>query len=336
MTSSTSNSEKPTTRSQLQALKRFTLRILLPFAVVVIVVCGVLDWVVRTQLIAKTPSHGAAKLSRVQAENPGEIPIFGSSRALGSYIPDTLGPQFYNYGMNGIGYGMMDVFVKLECAKKGKTTPIVLNFDYDMFVNDVGDPDSYLPHSHLQGVRKLVGEANLYSWWWRIPGIRYFGSIDGFMKERLNERLQLTKSMNKGAAIEKNVLAPAAFAKLVQQRRDSVHLWRPRRDLLDSLQLRIGQYPHRKFCLVVGPYHQAYYSSFASEGFREAQKALARLDSIPNCIVIRIEGRDWPDGEFLNTTHVSYSGAGKFSRMLRDSLQIRGLIPPQNTVPSAQ
>ncbi|MGZ4056888.1 MAG: hypothetical protein ACXVPM_18390, partial [Bacteroidia bacterium] len=59
-----------------------------------------------------------------------EIPIFGSSRAAGSYIPDLLDTNCFNYGVEKTEHLLLELFLKNEYAKK-KTTPIIINFDYD-------------------------------------------------------------------------------------------------------------------------------------------------------------------------------------------------------------
>jgi hypothetical protein len=310
----------PTRHAQLHHLKKLALRILLPLLLLAILFCYTLDYIVKTQLIAQTPTHGAAKLSRIQESRPTEIPIIGSSRALCSYIPDTLGPEYYNYGINGIGFAVMDIFLQQELAQQGKTTPIILNFDYAMFYYQMGDLNSYLPHSEIPEVKTLLKRHDFYSLHMRIPGIRYFGSIDAFAKDRLNEKLQLNKAINKGAAIEKAVTPPPAFAKLVQQRRDTTEQFSPRPELIDTLLKRIQDHPNRQFIITMAPYHQSYYESIPQDHHARANQLFQTLKAFPNARVIRFDTQDWPDSLFFNTTHVSLLGAQKMSQMLRDSL----------------
>ncbi|MEY3443606.1 MAG: hypothetical protein RLZZ519_1887 [Bacteroidota bacterium] len=327
MTSSTSSSEKsvltaalPDRKSQLQQLKKLVLRILLPVSVLSVLFCFGLDWVIQTQLIRQTSTHGTNKLFRIQEAHPDEIPIFGSSRAQCSYIPDSLGRNFYNYGINGIGFAVMDIFLKQELAHQNKKTPIILNFDYQMFGYQMGDLNSYLPHSEIPEVKDLLIRNETYSNHLRIPGIRYYGAIDAFIKDRLNERLQLTKAINKGAAIEKAVTAPAQMAVLVQKRRDSTERFDPRPELVDTLCKRIEMHPNRMFYIVVAPYHAAYYASIPDIDQKKAKYTMDRLDAFPNAKLINFDTREWPDSLFFNTSHVSQLGAIKMSQMLKDSL----------------
>lgn len=331
MTSSTSNSEQktssaqsvlPTRKTQLQHLRKLFLRILLPLLVLGIIFCLGLDWFVKNQLIEKTSTHGAAKLYRIQELHPDEIPIIGSSRALCSYIPDSIGKNVYNYGINGIGYAVMDIFLQEELSQRGKKTPIILNFDYQMFAYQMGDLNSYLPHSELPAVRALLERNQFYSFQTRIPGIRYFGAIDAFTKDRLNERLQLTKAITKGAAIEKAVASPEQMAILVQKRADSAEYFKPHGELVDRLLGRIKSNPDRMFYLVVAPYHAAYYASIPKEDFTRAQRLMAEIDTLPNARLINFDTAQWSDSMFFNTTHVSLLGAIRMSQMLKDSLRL--------------
>jgi hypothetical protein len=331
VTSSTSNSEKssasvesvlPNRNTQLQHFKKLLLRLLLPLLLLGALFCLGLDWFVKNQLIQKTSTHGAAKLYRILEPHPDEIPIFGSSRAQCSYIPDTIGSNVYNYGINGIGYAVMDIFLNAELSKKDKKTPIILNFDYQMFAYQMGDLNSYLPHSDSPEVRALLERNQFYSFQTRIPGIRYYGAIDAFTKDRLNERLQLTKAINKGAAIEKAVTSPEQMAILVQKRADSTEYFKPHPELVDRLLSRINSHSDRMFYVVMAPYHPAYYASIPAEDFARAQHILAQIDALPNARLINFDTAQWSDSMFFNTTHVSLLGAIKMSQMLRDSLQL--------------
>ena len=101
MNSSISNSEATATARERKDARRFLSRYLLPFVVVLTVFCLVWDYFLRETVIFETEIQGVAKLHRIYEPHPGEIPIIGSSRALGSYIPDSIHPNAYNYGING-------------------------------------------------------------------------------------------------------------------------------------------------------------------------------------------------------------------------------------------
>jgi hypothetical protein len=312
----------PSGKAQWEAAVRLLMRILLPLAAVFILFCLVLDKFVRVQLIGENSTHGAGKLFRIQATRPLEIPILGSSRALCAFIPDTLGKNYYNYGINGIGYAVMDIFMKRELAQHGKHGPIILNFDFTMFYYQLGDRSSYLPHASMPEVKALLKRHDEYSPYMIIPGIRYFGGIDAIGKEYLNQRIELTKSTNKGAVIERIVTHPSHFEALVKRRIDTMEPWRPRKELIDSLFKRIGDHPEREFIIVVSPYHASYLHSIPSADLARVKQLFQQLDALPNARVIDFDTHDWPDECFSNTSHVSMIGARRVSQMLRDSLKV--------------
>jgi hypothetical protein len=322
MVPASDQSALPSGKAQREAAGRLLMRILLPLSAVFILFCLGLDRFVRVRLIGENSTHGASKLFRIQAPRPLEIPILGSSRALCAFIPDTLGKDYYNYGINGIGYAVMDIFMKHELAQHGKRGPIILNFDFTMFYYQLGDRSTYLPHAGMPEVKDLLKRHDEYSPYMIIPGIRFFGSIDAIGKEYLNQRIELTKSTNKGAAIERTVTSPSYFAALEKRRLDTMEPWRPRKELIDTLFKRIGDHPEREFFVVVSPYHPSYLHAIPSADLASVKQLFRRLDALPNARVIDFDTHDWPDECFSNTSHVSMIGARRVSQMLRDSLKV--------------
>jgi hypothetical protein len=320
----------PSPKEQRRHFGKLLLRILLPLMVIGVLACLGLDMLVKKYLIDQTPSHGAAKLYRIQESQPGEIPILGSSRALCTFIPDSIGPHYFNYGINGIGFAVMDIFLKRALARPD-TTPILLNFDYGMFFYQMGDINSYLPHTNLPEVRPLLRKSGQYGFQMEIPGIRYYGSMDAFMKDRLNEKLQLTKAANRGAAIDKAPFDSSYFALMVQQRRDSVQHWDPSQELIDTLFERIHTHRDREFVIVVAPYHKVFYEAMDPKSLQRGAIFLDWLDAEPNVRVVQWDTWEWPDRYFLNTSHVNLEGAQYTSKLLKEALAHPPAISPNDS-----
>jgi len=320
----TSNSEEA--KMERSMVRRFLLRYALPFCILFAVAALTWDWLLREQVIFRTETHGAAKLNRIMAKHPGEVAILGSSRALGSYIPDSLFPSAYNYGINGIGYRVMDLFLEKE-LQSGNTAPILVNFDYQMFVGSGGDPTNYLPFTSDPQIWQLMGDLGLQAPFYRIPGLRFYGGLDGYMREFLNQRMQLTKWVTRGASIEKNVLPQDHFEKLVKQRLDEPSGWTPDSILIGRFRQRIQQGKDRQWYIVVAPYHWSYYQSFHPGQLVTAKAFLHELDQLPQVKVIEINGATWPDSLFANTTHINLAGALRFNRELRPLLSTDDSTP---------
>ncbi len=319
-------------KSQGEQAVRFLLRHLLPYLMVVALVCVGMDWGIRKYVIYRTPMHGASKINRAINGAGDEIPIFGSSRALGSYIPDSLAPNAYNYGINGISFEVIDLFLKYETDRKEAKGPIIINFDFDMFRGGIGHPNNYIPHVGRPEFRKLLQDRDKMKLWYRIPGIRFFNSYDSYIKDYINAKVGLTKVVNKGASLEKNVIPEETFKKLVEQRREQPEAWLPAPDKeadfkkaqtsLDQHTAKLTGYfearPDRDFFLVVAPYHWSYYESF--QGMAEAQVWLDKMDERPNVEVVQVDGRTWPDSLFVNTTHINLKGARRFTPEVRKAV----------------
>lgn len=274
-----------------------------------------IDRVMRDRVIFRTPILGAAKIHRSVHRRSPEIPIIGSSRALGSYIPDSLSLRSYNYGINGTGFEVMDIFLGLECARKHALTPIVINFDYEMWNHSLGDLNNYIPNVRHEAVRKLLKDEGQYQWWYELFAIRFFNSYDVFIKDYINYRVQLTKTVTLGASLEKNKIAKNAFDGMVKKRLAKTTKWSPNQGQIDRLVARINSRPDRMFIIAVAPYHWSYYESF--EGLDDAEALLCEFDALPNAIVVNEDGRTYPDSLFTNTSHINFDGAARFTKVVR-------------------
>lgn len=302
-------------RTHTKPAQRFLLRYLLPFVVVMLAFCLATDWIMRHYVIFRTPMHGAAKIHRSITRLSPELSILGSSRALGSYLPDTLSLRSYNYGINGTGYEVVDLFLTFEEQRPYSRTPIIINFDYDLWKPDLGDLNNYLPHVSHPAVRDLLKSQDMYSPWYELPAVRFFNSYDSYVKDYINFRVELTKLTSLGASLEKNKLDEATFARLVKKRLGTKAKWSPNEGQMQRLYAHFEKRPDRMFYLVVAPYHRSFYETF--EGMEQAQAWLDEVDRRPNVDVVQVDGRNYPDSLFVNTTHINLLGAKRFSKEVR-------------------
>ncbi len=303
--------------SSIFNFKRFLLRILLPLLLVTGIVGFAFDYFFEKQIIFKNQLCNAYKVNRIIREtHPAEIPIFGSSRAEGSFIPDSLGPGYFNYGISGSKTDVALFFIREECRKKKSNPYIIVALDYDRLIGGIGDIANYIPCANYAPVKKLLGDN--YRQYYSVPFVRYYGMFDTYLKLYANNKLQLTKISNKGAALEKTPFSATYFKDVVNMR-----LSKPVEFLIDKrlhsglLQL-VAENPGRYFIFVASPYHSSYFKSMvnytAVEGF------LAGLSEYKNVKVLDFSKMPLPDSFFLNTSHLNYEGAMAFSHSLKDSL----------------
>src|SRR6185437_1473174 len=120
----------PERNLSISSFKRFLLRILLPFAGIISLAGLVFTYVFEQKIILNSQIVGAFKVNRIMKEtHPDEIPIFGSSRAEGGFIPDSLGSNYFTYGLSGSKYDVTLFFLEEECKKKKNNPWILLNVD---------------------------------------------------------------------------------------------------------------------------------------------------------------------------------------------------------------
>ncbi len=163
--------------SSISNFRQFLARILLPLILIVSATGLLFNFVFEKKVILRSDVCGAYKVNRIINEtHPAEIPIFGSSRAAYGYIPDSLGHNFFNYGLAGTNYNVVLFFLAHECAKV-KTTPwVILNLDLNGLSNGIGDISNYILNANDAGVRRLLGAG--YKGYFRIPFVKYFGQYE--------------------------------------------------------------------------------------------------------------------------------------------------------------
>lgn len=307
--------QQPT--SSISNFRLFLTRLLLPLFLIVAVVGLLFSYWFEQKVIYKANLCGAYKVHRIIAEqHDNEMPIFGSSRAEGGYIPDSLGADVYNYGLSGTLYNVTLFFLEEECKKKKKNPYILLNFDLSGVGKGIGDIANYIPESGTKEVRELLGAA--YQPYFAIPFIRYYGRYDIYTRLYLNNKLELTKASNKGASLEKNSLAPEVFALRVKERLTYKGIFKHDTAVADQLFGIIGNHPERYFIFSIAPYHASFFTSYQSADI--AQQFLAKLASFKNVRVLDFSKLPLADSMYLNTTHINYKGAKIFNHVLKDSL----------------
>lgn len=303
------------TSSSTSSFERALLRVLLPVPAVIIVLCLVVDKLFFTQVILKNTTAGSYKTWRIYNEtHEEEIPIFGSSRAAGSYVSELIDPRCFNYGIEKTMIDLTGVFLAEE-LEKNKTAPIIINWDYEIFREDKGNVAHFIPSIDRPAIAAYVG--NKAEWFHHYPAVRFFNVYDDYVKSYIGERSGSSRISNGGFFVTFTP-TPGQFEKMSATRRKSVFTWMddPAKQTKWETLLASTQRP---IILVIAPYHSSYYESFRNlEG---AAAYLAKLDSLPNVTVLDYGRMPFPDSAYQNTTHVNYAGAEVFSRELGRKLK---------------
>lgn len=303
------------TSSSTSSFKRALLRFLLPVAAVIVVLCLIADTLFFSQVILKNTTAGSYKTWRLFHEtHVDEIPIFGSSRAAGSYVSGSIDPRCYNYGIEKTMIDLTSIFLAEELSKD-KSAPVIINWDYEIFRNDKGNIAHFIPSIDQEPIARYVGKDD--RWFYHFPAVRFFNVYDDYVKSYVGERSGSSKISNGGFFVTFSP-KPEQFARLVETRRKAVFTWTD--DLAQQAAWeKVLNSTTRPIVLVIAPYHASYY-----EGFRNMEGAtayLTKLDALPNVTVLDYGRMDLPDDHFQNTTHVNYAGAEVFSKELGRKLK---------------
>lgn len=301
--------EKPS--SSISSFSKFLLKILL-----VVGLCGVaFSYVFEYAIIFQSEISGAYKVNRILSQNNlAEVPIIGSSRAQGSYVPSILfgDGSCFNYGIDGTQANISLFFLEQELLKN-KQTDILYNLDLGGLIYADGDLGNYIPnYSKTKDILRTKGSFHL-----NVPFINYYGHYESYLKYYLNERLNLTKVTESGGSFEKNVLPADKFKQLVEKRRAAQSAFTLDPDLAQQLDSLLNSTDRRVF-FIVAPYHPSYFESFPHAN--RANNWLRGLNTRTNATVIDLRDQIEADSLYMNTTHVNYEGAVLFSKQLKELL----------------
>ncbi len=299
------------------SFKPFLVKILVPLILVLSIVGYIFGYIFERKVILKSESGGAYKLHRIVTfTDPEETPVFGSSRAETSFIPDTLGSHYFNYGLAGTKTNVALLFMKEDCRKKKNNPYVIVNLDYDGLKNGIGDIANYIPSATDPDIRTLLGKE--YKAFFQIPFIKYYGQFENYLRLYSSARVEFTKITNKGASLDKNILTSDDFKKVVQARLNKTEEFYSDTGLRKELFDIINSNPNRFFIFTFSPYHTSFFEHFNRAD--ELNVFIAELKSCSNVKVLDFAKADFNDSLFLNTTHLNYKGAAVFSCMLRDSI----------------
>jgi len=303
--------------SSISSFKLFLTRIIVPVILAAAIAGWLFQRVFEKKVILSSEICGAYKVNRIIKENDSnEVPIFGASMAQGGCIPHILGSDYFNYGLDGTGADVWLFFLKEECKKKKHTPLIIMNFSLDGLANSIGDISNYIYNADCPEVRELLGKH--YKAYFSMPIIKYFGQYETYFRYLLNDKRNLTKYTDRGAAIEKNKMTKERFAQLVAERIKNKAVFENDAHLESEYTELFKNNPDRMFVIIITPYHSSYFTNF--KNYPDAQDFLHRLGEMKNVRVFNFGKVNYPDSMFVNTTHLNYDGAVRFSKELKDSL----------------
>jgi len=301
--------------------KLFLLKILLPFLFLLGGIGIVFNYFFEQKIVLKSHISGAYKINRIlNTTDPNEIPIFGSSRAEMCLIPDSLGTNYFNYGLYRTRFDVTLFFLEQECKKRKETPWIIVNFDLEGLTYGRGDISNYLYNSNNPDVINLMDTD--YKFYFRLPLLKYYGRFENIYRSYLTEKVEFTKVIDKGAALENQIITPKEFAREIAERSDAIPIFNNDKLLEEKLINLIKNNKNRFFVFTIAPYHKC---CFSDQNIKTPDGFIQYLNSFKNVKVFDFSKLPLPDSLFFNTTHVNFKGAIVYTHMLRDSLSKLGV-----------
>jgi|GEM_PF-1755988 len=148
-------------------------------AVCIIVILLGLDYLFINHIVYVNEFSNQGKVKRlIESDNPNEVPVFGASLARSSFIPDSISPDCYNYGMGKALYDVTRILFKIEC-EKDKSAPIIFEFNQRTFIRNPHssiNASTFIPHLDNEMIEDFMKESGLLSWHYNVPGLRFYGN----------------------------------------------------------------------------------------------------------------------------------------------------------------
>jgi len=292
---------------------------LLKIAIIVIIIGFAFSLVFEKIIINKSQSTGSSKIDRILTlQDVEEIPILGSSRAEGNFVPSIIGKEVYNYGIAGTQANIWLYFLEQE-LKKNKIGPIIINFDLIGLISEDGNILNYIPHWHMaQDI--IENEGKFY---YNIPFIKYFGEYENYLVKYLQEKTGFSTIIDNGAVLQTNKLTMAKFKEMAIRREKTKEESSINSKLATKFDSLISS-TKRTIILVVAPYHKSCFNENAN--FGRSNEYLNRLKKNNNIRIFDLRNFIQDDNLFLNTTHLNSEGAIKFSKKIKELLTTKAKI----------
>lgn len=276
-------------------------------ALAIVVLALLSDWA-NMYLVLHSTGNSISKMEKLwQSTNDDEIPIIGSSRALGNFYPSELSSKCFNYGVNGMA--LKEILFNLK-ALEGRNCkdPIILNFD----------PWSNLPkgEGNWVGDYRLAPRSGRSTVLDTIPGVRLYGMFRNNLTDYINGKKTVTKVIDRGAVLLKTSRSPKEW-EIINSKLRSWHFYYS--NWVEKFEQSIKALAPRKVILVVCPCSSRKTSLFTGKDNLEA--FLTRISKLSNIRVINYYGSDkFSDADFTDPAHFNVDGARKFSRMLKKEI----------------
>lgn len=304
--------------------------ILLRYAVIALAILFALDRVFSGYIIVANPTTNYAKLLRlVYEDHPDEIPLLGSSTVLRGILPEQLGENFYNFGITATNFQKLEPMLRVELAKD-KKTPVIIEMAPQFFFKRPKPNiriEDFLPVNQNPYFKEFMKAYNFHEPWHGIPGARYFGEYTRYLGTYSNTALPPKLYFSKGGKILKKRTSKEEFEKFKEIRTEQPMNYSATPELIARFEDIVAD-TKRPIIVIVAPFHPIVYETGFSMGpYRELLQGWE--SKFPHLRSHIADGRTYDENLFLDTSHLNYWGAVKYSNELKDAFSAFGIIAQQ-------
>ena len=280
-------------------------------------------------LMRHSPSCAATKIERgVKGGEGEEVAIFGSSRALGNYVPSALSASAFNYGIDGMSLNEALFLADLYLQRNPTDSTVIINLDPWGFaepgtVRLVGD---YRLAGRDSSVRKSIPGLSL-SWTDWMPGFRFQGMLRGLLSHYLNTRWGYSKRVDNGAELLRDNRTEEEWAVMKSKLKPYSFFCDPQcEEQVASLYAKQGRH---RIVWVVTPISSVHHALHANPSDMRAFLSRQARHSNVSAINLFDAEADYPDSFFTDPIHLNVSGAEKFTQALKPQLPNQLLFEPR-------
>lgn len=346
--SSTSNSKAM--KNRFPYLNRVTLGFLAMFLILALS----FDIVFTKWIILQSELSNESKVHRLLTyDAPNEIPVFGSSKSRSGFIPDSLGEEVYNYGMEKCGFDVVNFLLEVELSKD-KSSPIYIEYNHRSFISSPShsiNAATYVPNIQHPEVETFLTKNDAMEMRYHLPGLRYYGSYVYYLRYFLKGNAGSRKTVSKGGVFTSYQLSERVFTTLVNNRLKMINerstlehaantteevISAAGRKKLENLNAYLkfsysqklverfkelaAAHPNRPIYLIQTPRHWS--ETKGIENLDEMNAFYQAIDdAVANVHVLDFSGLPLLDTDYKNTSHLNLYGAQKFNSALRKQLE---------------
>ena len=277
--------------------------------------------VLNRYLIFSSSNSNPYKMYRLFT-NPekGEIPILGSSRAEASFAPLELSEHAFNYGLSG-STARETAFHLKAVLSRNEGGLVIVNLDPWGLGNG-----GFLGKYRFVADNSLVKSEPKISLPFieKVVGVRFHGETRSNLAECMNNRLAVTKTMERGAILQRLSRNEEEWAYIISKCKSSSCACNDEtREMLGDILAKNTRY---EIVFVVSPTAKPWWDKFT--GHAELSELEQWLRSFPHVHVIDHAGTSngYALSEFMDLTHLNEKGARRFTKELKTLLIDLGLL----------